>query len=144
MRIIKCIPLLLAGLLAACAQQPARDSSGGKAHHVIDYAQYVEGTVPWFHFYGSLYSWDSNQPGYVVVWTSPVQAYRLALVGPWLGLQRTGVIGLTSQAGEVSSTRDSVIASGDHCRIMRIERLDARAIQAASAEPKAPDDGKDD
>jgi hypothetical protein len=37
-----------------------------------------------------------------------------------------------------------VIASGDHCRIMRIERLDARAIQAASAEPKAPDDGKDD
>ncbi|HET9819483.1 MAG TPA: DUF6491 family protein [Rhodanobacteraceae bacterium] len=142
MRIVKWIPLLLAGLLAACAQQPARDSSGSKAHHAIDYAQYVKGTVPWFHF-SSLYSWDSNQPGYVVVWTSPVQAYRLALVGPCLGLQRTGLIGLTSQAGEVSSTRDSVIASGDHCRIMRIERLDARAIRAANAEPKASD-GKED
>lgn len=130
MRTAKWILLSSLVLLAACAQQPVRDSSGSKAHHAIDYAQYVKGTVPWFHF-SSLYSWDSNQPGYVVVWTSPVQAYRLALVGPCLGLQRTGLIGLTSQAGEVSSTRDSVIASGDHCRIMRIERLDARAIRAA-------------
>lgn len=137
MRFAKWIPLLLAVLLAACAQQPFRDSAGSDAQHAIDYTKYVQGTVPWFHF-TSLYSWDSNQNGYVVVWTSPVQAYRLALVGPCLGLQSApGVIGLTSQGGEVSSARDAVIAGGDHCKIMRIERLDARAIRALHSRKEA-------
>ena len=128
--------LLSISLLAACAQQPARDSSASHTHQAIDYAAYVKGTVPWFHF-TSLYSWDSNQPGYVVVWTSPIEAYRLALAGPCMGLQTTGMIGLTSQDGEVSSTRDAVIASGDHCQIMRIERLNARAIRALRSSKKA-------
>ncbi|MGH8214612.1 MAG: DUF6491 family protein [Rhodanobacteraceae bacterium] len=136
----KSIPLLLAILLAACVQQPVRDSSGSDTHHAIDYTKYVRGIVPWFHF-TSLYSWDSNQTGYVVVWTSPVQAYRLALVGPCLGLQTTGVIGLTSQDGEVSSTRDAVIAGGDHCKIMRIERVDARAIRALRKNEAAKEPG---
>ncbi|MGH8182878.1 MAG: DUF6491 family protein [Rhodanobacteraceae bacterium] len=140
MRLVKWIPLLLAAVLAACAQQPVRDSSGSDMHHAIDYTKYVKGTVPWFHF-TSLYSWDSNQLGYVVVWTSPIEAYRLTLAGPCIGLQSTGVIGLTSQAGEVSSTRDAVIAGGDHCQIMRIERLDARAIRALRSKPK-PSGGK--
>jgi hypothetical protein len=136
MRFVKWILPLSLALLAACAQQPARDSSAARTHRTIDYAKYVTGTVPWFHF-SSLYSWDSNQPGYVVVWTSPIEAYRLALAGPCLGLQTTGMIGLTSQSGEVSSTRDAVIASGDHCSIMRIERLDARAIRALRSKDKA-------
>ena len=98
----------------------------------------MQGTVPWFNF-TSLYSWDSDQLGYVVVWTTPRQAYRLQLVGPCLGLQSAaGVIGLTSQDGLVSSNRDAVIAGGEHCRIMRIERLDAKAIRAGRAQPKAP------
>ncbi|HET7563290.1 MAG TPA: DUF6491 family protein [Rhodanobacteraceae bacterium] len=143
MRLAKWIPLLPAVLLAACAQQPVQDSSSTRGtHQAIDYAKYVQGPVPWFHF-SSLYSWDSNQNGYVVVWTSPVQAYRLALVGPCLGLQTTGVIGLTSQAGEVSSTRDAVIAGGDHCKIMRIERLDARAIRALRSGPETKDADQD-
>ena len=137
MRHCKWILLPSLVLFAACAQQPARDSSTKHTHHAIDYGKYVKGTVPWFHF-TSLYSWDSNQPGYVVVWTSPVQAYRLALAGPCLGLQSApGVIGLTSQGGEVSSTRDAVIAGGDHCKIMRIERLDARAIRALKTKTEA-------
>ncbi|HJP97750.1 MAG TPA: DUF6491 family protein [Rhodanobacteraceae bacterium] len=130
------IAFLSIALLAACAQQPAREASASHIHHPIDYAAYIKGTVPWFHF-TSLYSWDSNQPGYVVVWTSPIEAYRLALVGPCFGLQTTGMIGLTSQAGEVSSTRDAVIAGGDRCQIMRIERLDARAIRALRSKHKA-------
>ncbi|HEY9110237.1 MAG TPA: DUF6491 family protein [Rhodanobacteraceae bacterium] len=139
MRRFEWIPLLLAVLLTACAQQPARESSARHADKAIDYGKYVQGTVPWFNF-TSLYSWDSNQLGYVVVWTSPVQAYRLQLVGPCLGLQSTaGMIGLTSQDGLVSSNRDAVIAGGDHCGIMRIERLDAKAIRAQRAKPKAPD-----
>lgn len=136
MRTAKWILLPSLVLLAACAQQPVRDSSDSEAHHAIDYAQYVKGTVPWFHF-SSLYSWDSNQPGYVVVWTSPLQAYRLQLAGPCLGLQTaTGVIGLTSQGSMVNANRDAVVAAGDHCRIMRIERLDARAIRAAQKSRK--------
>ncbi|HET7163130.1 MAG TPA: DUF6491 family protein, partial [Rhodanobacteraceae bacterium] len=121
MRPIKWISLLLAVALAACAQQPAHQSSQHPSSKAIDYGKYVQGTVPWFNF-TSLYSWDSDQLGYVVVWTTPRQAYRLQLAGPCLGLQTAaGMIGLTSQDGLVSSNRDAVIAGGDHCRIMRIE-----------------------
>lgn len=141
MRVVKRLPFLLAFLVAACAQQPARPASASHAHHAIEYGKYVIATVPWFHF-TSLYSWDSNQPGYVVVWTSPIEAYRLALAGPCLGLQTTGIIGLTSQDGEVSSTRDAVVAGGDHCQIMRIERLDARAIRALQSRQKKADKGQ--
>lgn len=143
MRRFKWIPLFMAAVLAACAQQPAHESSARHANKAIDYARYVQGTVPWFTF-TSLYSWDSDQLGYVVVWTSPRQAYRLQLVGPCLGLQTTaGMIGLTSQDGLVSSNRDAVIAGGDHCRIMRIERLDAKAIRAAREGPKSSGDKHD-
>jgi hypothetical protein len=127
--------LVIAAVLAACAQQPARESSAQHAHQAIDYGQYVQGDVPWFNF-TSLYSWDSNQLGYVVVWTTPRQAYRLQLVGPCLGLQNASIaIGLTSQDGMVSSNRDAVIAGGDRCRIMRIQRLDAKAIRALREKP---------
>lgn len=143
MRRFKWTPLLMAVVLAACAQQPAHESSARHANTAIDYAKYVQGTVPWFTF-TSLYSWDSDQIGYVVVWTSPRQAYRLQLVGPCLGLQTAaGMIGLTSQDGLVSSNRDAVIAGGDHCRIMRIERLDAKAIRAAREGPKTSGDKHD-
>ncbi|HET7222452.1 MAG TPA: DUF6491 family protein [Rhodanobacteraceae bacterium] len=138
MRPIKWLPLLLAVALAACAQQPAHQSSQHQSSKAIDYGKYVQGTVPWFNF-TSLYSWDSDQLGYVVVWTTPRQAYRLQLAGPCLGLQTAaGMIGLTSQDGLVSSNRDAVIAGGDHCRIMRIERLDAKAIRAVRAKPGHP------
>ena len=141
---IKWVVLPVAILLAAaCAQQPARESSARHAHQAIDYGKYVQGDVPWFNF-TSLYSWDSNQLGYVVVWTSPVQAYRLQLVGPCLGLQTAaGMIGLTSQDGMVSSNRDAVLARGDRCGIMRIQRLDAKAIRALRAKPESSAATKD-
>ena len=133
----KWIPLLVVASLAACAQQPARESSARRAHQAIDYGKYVQGDVPWFNF-TSLYSWDSNQLGFVVVWTNPSQAYRLQLVGPCLGLQNAGaMIGLTSQDGLVSSNRDAVIAGGDRCGIMRIQRLDAKAIRALREKPES-------
>ena len=143
MRHVKWIPFLVAAVLAACAQQPARQSQAHASTQAIDCGKYVQGTVPWFTF-TSLYSWDSDQLGYVVVWTTPRQAYRLQLVGPCLGLQTAaGMIGLTSQDGLVSSNRDAVIAGGDHCRIMRIDRLDAKAIRAARAKPKGSGDTHD-
>lgn len=145
MRTTRWIAWVLVGMLAACAQQPARDASTVPAPHdsTIDYARYVQGTVPWFHF-TSLYCWDSNELGYVVVWTSPRQAYRLQLAGPCLGLRNTaGIIGLTSQDGLVDSNRDAVVAGGHHCGIMRIERLDAKSLRAAMSGPKSAGEPQD-
>lgn len=136
MRRFKWIPLLMAALLAACVQQPAREPSARHAHNAIDYGKYVQDTVPWFQF-TSLYDWDSNRPGSVVVWTGPRQAYLLELAGPCLGLQNAFTIGLTSHSGLVSSNRDHVIARQDRCQIVRIERLDAKAIRALRSQPKA-------
>lgn len=136
MRHVRWIPLLAAILLAACAQQPTRDASAQRAHATIDYAKYVQRTVPWFNF-TSLYSWDSYQSGNVVVWTSPRAAYLLTTAGPCLGLQTAvGVIGLTSRSGLVSSNRDYVLAGGERCQIMRIEQLDARAIRVVRSKAK--------
>lgn len=144
MRRVRWIPLLAAILLAACVQQPVREaSSSQRAHAVIDYAKYVQRTVPWFNF-TSLYSWDSYQSGSVVVWTSPRAAYLLTTAGPCLGLQTAvGVIGLTSQSGLVSSNRDYVLAGGERCPIMRIEQLDAKAIREARAKAKPADDKRE-
>lgn len=145
MRHFRYFPLLLAAaLLAACAHQPAREVSSPRAHATIDYAKYVQRTVPWFHF-ANLYSWDSNQLGYVVVWTTPVRAYRLQLAGPCIGLRNAMAIGLTSQNGMVNSTGDAVLARGDRCPIMRIEQLDAKAIRVARSRTEAkPAEGKRD
>jgi len=137
MRSLKWILLLLVIALAACAQPPTRESGSRPSRHAIDYGKYVLGDVPWFNF-TSLYSWDSNHLGYVVVWTSPAQAYRLQLVGPCLGLQTAGgMIGLTSHDGLVSSNRDAVIAGDNRCSIMRIQRMDAKAIRALRDKPNS-------
>lgn len=134
-RFVKWIPVMLVVALAGCAQQPVRGASANRSHAAIDYSKYVQGTVPWFHFL-SLDSWDSNQPGYVVVWTNPNEAYRLSVMGPCLGLKSAFAIGLTSHGGTVN-TRDAVIVHGDRCPIMRIERLDTKAIKAARANQKS-------
>ena len=140
MRFRKWVPLLLSLALAGCAQHAARSSSTQHTSTAIDYGKFVQGDVPWFNF-TSLYSWDSNQLGSVVVWTSPRQAYLLQLAGPCIGLQTAaGMIGLSSHDGLVSSNRDAVIAGSDHCAIMRIQKLDAKAIRAWRAGSKASGD----
>ena len=136
MRFRRWVPLLLSLALAACAQQAARSSSTQHVSATIDYAKYAQDTVPWFQF-ASLYDWNSNQPSSVVVWTSPRQAYLLSLAGPCMGLQGAFTIGLTSHTGLVSSNRDYVIAHQDRCAIMRIQRLDAKAIRALRTKPKS-------
>lgn len=127
---LKWISVLLAALLAACAQQPAHHATTHHPPTTIDYAKYAQETLPWLQF-NSLYDWRStNRPGSVVIWTTPSQAYLLTLAGPCLGLQNAVGIVLTSHFGLVNSNHDEVVADGEHCRIIRIQRLDARAIRA--------------
>lgn len=132
----KWFSLALVVALAGCAQQSTRPVANAGSTGTIDYAKYVQGTVPWFHF-SSLYSWDSHSDGHVVVWTGPLDAYRLTLAGPCIGLLGAPSIGLTSQNRMVSSNRDSVLAGRDRCRIMRIDKLDARAIRGVQDKSKA-------
>lgn len=124
-------------LLAGCAHQPTQEASARRSNDAINYAQFVQNSVPWFRF-TSLYSWSSSQPTYVVVWTTPNRAYRLSLMGACHGLQSSIFIGLTSQGGQVSSGRDAVIVNGQRCPIRRIDRLDMQAINAARAAQAAP------
>lgn len=137
MHVRAAIALLLALALASCAQQPRQPAPTSATQNTIDYAKYVKYSVGSFQF-NTLYDWDSSGPGHVVVWVSPIEAYRLTLSGACLGLRNTQVIGLTSHGGEVSVNHDAVIAGGDHCPIMLIQRLDARAIRALRTKPKSP------
>lgn len=124
--------LLVFTLVAACAQQPARTPAASAAsHHTrIDYSRYIVRPVGEFSF-SSLYDWDSSDPDHVVVWVSPVEAYRLTLLGVCFDLQNAPTILLTSHGGQVNAGLDSVIVRNDRCTIQSIDKLDARAIKAA-------------
>ena len=107
--------------LCACAQQPSKPSpssasaasgSARKSHAQIDYSKYVKHAVGSFWF-SSLHDWDSNDPSHVVVWVSPLEAYRLNLLGPCFGLQSSMTLLLTSHGGQVSAGFDSIIVQGD-------------------------------
>lgn len=143
MRLLRVALILLAlSLLAACAQQPVREAASPRTRTTIDYAKYVQRTVPWFHLV-SLYSWDSHSPGHVVVWTTPLRAYRLVLVGPCIGLQSAITIGLTSHGNLVQAPGDAVLVDRERCPIMRIEALDAKAIRAARSAAEQAAERKD-
>jgi hypothetical protein len=127
----RCLLTLVSAALVACAQQPVR-STGSAAPHDgtrIDYARYVTRPVPSFRF-SSLYDWDSNDPGHVVVWVSPAEAYRLTLLGPCFDPRNSPTLLLSSHGGQVRAGLDVVIVGGDHCAIQGIGKLDARAIRA--------------
>ncbi|HET9834786.1 MAG TPA: DUF6491 family protein [Rhodanobacteraceae bacterium] len=122
---------LLLILLAACAQQPARTSASAASHHTqIDYARYIVRPVGEFSF-SSLYDWDSNDPNHAVVWVSPIEAYRLTLLGVCFDLQNAPTILLTSHNGQVNAGLDSIIVRNDRCAIQAIDKLDAKAIKEA-------------
>lgn len=142
MRRMHWIPLLLVVVLAACAQQPTRTASALHSTGAIDYSRYVQNDVGWMPFH-TVSSWDSNDTGSVVVWTMPNRAYLLTLVGPCIGLRSAVAIGLTSHAGSVSSARDAVIVRGERCPIMRIQQLDAKAIEEARHPSRASSGAKD-
>jgi hypothetical protein len=120
---------LLLALLAGCAQQPIASTAASR-HARIDYARYVTRPVASFWF-SSLYDWDSNDPGHVVVWVNPIEAYRLTLLGPCFDLQNAPTILLTSHGGQVSAGLDSVIVRHDRCTIQSMDKLDAKALKAA-------------
>lgn len=125
----------LVTLLAACAQQPvrpaARSAPSAASHQSqIDYARYITRPVGEFWF-SRLYDWDSSDPEHVVVWVSPVEAYRLTLLGGCFDLQNAATILLTSHGGQVEAGLDSVIVRNELCTIQSIDKLDARAIKAA-------------
>jgi hypothetical protein len=122
------LTIVLATLLAGCAQSPVRDAP---AKAKPDYRDYVVGGAMAFDF-NRVDNWDSPNPGEVVVWNGPNEAYLLSLFEPCFGLDHAATI-LLSSHGSVRAGSDAVIVNGERCRIQRIDRLDARRLKADQA-----------
>ena len=130
--------LVLAGSLAACtsAPPPHDDASAAKAdapskpHPTTDdYRRYVRGNVQAFNS-SNVTDWDAPDPQHVVVWTSPAEAYLLTLSGACFGLQSASTILLSADGGVVRPGAAAVMVGAERCRILIVEKLDARAMKA--------------
>lgn len=121
--------------LAACTQTPARDNAKGaaasaKAHPTAaDYLRYIRGNAGVFSA-ASVYDWTAPDPGHVVVWTSPAEAYLLTLFGACFGLDSVQTILLSGDGGTVRAGAAAVMVGAERCPIQTVERLDARAMKA--------------
>lgn len=117
---------LLAIALGACAAPSKHDADAGakappkQRATTDDYLRYVQGNVPSFGAKNAT-DWTAPDPGHVVVWVSPVEAYLLTLFGACFGLESSQTILLSPGA---------VMVGPERCPIAKAERLDARRMKA--------------
>lgn len=117
---------LFGSALAACATTATHDASADakappkQRATTDDYLRYVQGNVPSFGA-KNVTDWNAPDPGHVVVWVSPVEAYLLTLFGACFGLESSSTILLSPGA---------VMVGPERCSISKAERLDARRMRA--------------
>ena len=129
--------LLFAFALTACTSAPPANDNAPSAKTVSakarpttdDYRRYARGNVQAFNS-SNVTDWDAPDPGHVVVWTSPAEAYLLTLAGACFGLESASTILLSADGGVVRPGAAAVIVGAERCRIQAVEKLDARAIKA--------------
>jgi uncharacterized protein DUF6491 len=130
--------LVLASALISCASMPPAhdEAAAAKADApskprptTDDYRRYVRGNVQAFNS-SNVTDWDAPDPGHVVVWTSPAEAYLLTLFGACFGLDSASTILLSADGGVVRPGAAAVMVGAERCRIQFVEKLDARAMKS--------------
>jgi hypothetical protein len=111
------------GLLAACASNSQRNTSG-------DYARYAGPPIDSFTYMGGISGWNLVDRDHLVVWTGVNDAYLLTVDQPCGDLAFTQRIGLSSTTHSVTRGFDSVILQRDRCRISEIRRVDYAQMKA--------------
>ena len=137
------IAVAVAGALAACSSVPHAQR---QQQRQAAYAAAAGAPVRSFHFF-NLWSWEPLSDSEVVVYTRPNRAWLLDLDGRCQNLEFTQAIGLTSNAGEVSTRFDKVLTGRRYipCRIMQIRPVDVKRLRVEqqaqrkiNAQPREP------
>ena len=132
------IPLLLAALLAACA-----NTGMSQGERLALYSANAGEPVRSFRFLGRLNGWTPLGDSTLAVWTRPREAWLLELSGGCPDLSYAHSIAITSSMNRVSVGFDRVRAlGGNHpmavpCQIREIRPLDTAAIRDAERDMRA-------
>jgi hypothetical protein len=138
MKAMTVVSVLAVTLLTACAS--ARMAEQKQKENLARYQPYLGETVSQYSRYSHNDGWVPVDNEHVIVTTNVNDAYMLTVAPPCMNLPFAGAaIGVTERfPNVVSSGFDSIRVRGESCRILKIQKLDYKRMQAdLAAEKKA-------
>jgi hypothetical protein len=138
MKAMTIVSLLAVTMLTACAS--ARMAEQKQKENLARYQPYIGETVSQYTRYTHNEGWTPVDNEHVIVTSNVSDAYMLTVAPPCINLPFAGVaIGVTERFPNiVSSGFDSIRVRGESCRILKIQKVDYKRMQAElAAEKKA-------
>jgi hypothetical protein len=123
-------------MLTGCAS--ARMAEQRQKDNFARYQPYIGETVSQYTRYTHNEGWSAVDNEHVIVTSNVNEAYLLSVAPPCMNLPFAGVaIGVTERfPNVVSSGFDSVRVRGESCRILKIQKVDYKRMQADLAAEK--------
>ena len=119
--------LAVIALLGACSGVPPRQDPETVRVRYASYAGEPLDRITWL---GRFDSWESLGNNQLLVFTTPSDAYLLAVTPPCTDLPFVQNIALTSTSSTVSARLDSVIVKEWRCQIAEIRKVDYTRMRA--------------
>jgi hypothetical protein len=138
MKAMTVVSVLAVTLLTACAS--ARMAEQRQKENLARYQPYIGETVSQYTRYTHNEGWTPVDNEHVIVTSNVNDAYMLTVAPPCMNLPFAGVaIGVTERfPNVVASGFDSIRVRGESCRILKIQKVDYKRMQAEfAAEKKA-------
>jgi hypothetical protein len=136
MKVMTIVSVLAVTLLSAC--QSARIAEEKQKEQFARYAPYLGEEVSQYNRYTRNDSWSPVDNEHVIVTTNVNDAYMLTVAPPCINLPFANVaIGVTERfPNVVASGFDSIRVRGESCRILKIQKIDYKRMQADLAAEK--------
>ena len=136
MKAMTVVSLLAVTMLTACAS--GRMAEQRQKENFARYQPYIGETVSQYTRYTHNEGWTPVDNEHVIVTSNVNEAYLLSVAPPCMNLPFAGVaIGVTERfPNVVSSGFDSVRVRGESCRILKIQKVDYKRMQADLAAEK--------
>jgi hypothetical protein len=136
MKAMTVVSVLAVTLLTACAS--ARVAEQKQKENFARYQPYIGETVSQYTRYTHNEGWTPVDNEHVIVTSNVNEAYLLSVAPPCINLPFAGVaIGVTERfPNVVASGFDSIRVRGESCRILKIQKIDYKRMQADLAAEK--------
>ncbi len=121
------LALGVVGALCACGGMPPRQDPQAVRARYATYAGAPVDRVTWL---GRFDSWESLGDNQLLIFTTPSDAYLLAVTPPCTDLPFVQHIGLTSTGSTIYARLDSVIVNKWRCPIAQIRKVDYQRMRA--------------
>jgi len=130
------VSLVVVTMLTGCAS--ARMAEQRQKDNFARYQPYIGETVSQYTRYTHNEGWSAVDNEHVIVTSNVNEAYLLSVAPPCMNLPFAGVaIGVTERfPNVVSSGFDSIRVRGESCRILKIQKIDYKRMQADLATEK--------